>query len=146
MSTRSPRPAGMPWIAPYLTVKDCTTAIEWYQKAFGFEKKFEMPGPEGKTVHAEVTWQEASIMLGAEGACGTETKSPKSSGTASPVSLYVYVPDVDAFFARAKSAGATVKMEPQEQFWGDRICALQDPDGHEWCFATNVKDWDPSKS
>jgi uncharacterized glyoxalase superfamily protein PhnB len=135
----------MPWVTPYLTVKDCTKAIEWYQKAFGFEKKFEMPGPDGKICHAEITWQEASIMLGLEGACGTEVKTPATSGTPSPVSLYVYVPDVDALYARAKAAGATIKLEPQDQFWGDRICGLKDPEGHDWCFATNVKEFDPSK-
>jgi uncharacterized glyoxalase superfamily protein PhnB len=136
----------MPWITPYLIVKDVATSIEFYQKAFGFEKRFAMPGEDGKIMHAEVIWQEGVIMLGPEASCGSKTYAPATSGTPTPVSLYIYVPDVDAFFARAKAAGATVKLEPQDQFWGDRICGLIDPNGHEWCFATNVREWDPSQA
>lgn len=145
MSQRPPCPPGMAWISPYLTVKEAETSIAWYQKAFGFEQKMAMPGPDGKIGHAELVWQGQSFMIGPEGANGCRSLAPATSGTPSPVSLYVYVPDVDAFFQRAKAAGAIVTCEPQTQFWGDRICGLTDPDGHTWCFATNVAEFDPSQ-
>jgi uncharacterized glyoxalase superfamily protein PhnB len=70
----------------------------------------------------------------------------RRTGTPSPVHLYVYCDNVDAMFDRAKKAGATVGAEPADQFYGDRVCKLQDPDGHEWCFATNIADFDPTKA
>jgi len=135
----------MSWVSPYLAVKDAEKSIAWYQQAFGFEQKSAMPGPDGKIVHAELVWQGHSVMLGPEGTCGGKTLSPATSGTLSPISLYVYVPDVDAFAQRAKAAGAKVETEPQTMFWGDRICGLTDPDGYSWCFATNVAEFDPTK-
>jgi uncharacterized glyoxalase superfamily protein PhnB len=138
----------MSWVTPCLIVKDVDAALTFYTKAFGFETAFSMPDESGKTMHAHLDWQGESIMLGREGACsGSDrvTKTPKSSGVSSPVGCYVYVPDVDKLFERAKAAGASVVMAPEDMFWGDRICSLQDPDGHDWTFATNVKDWDPSQ-
>jgi PhnB protein len=146
MATRPPCPPGMSWVSPYLTVKDVEISIGWYEKALGFEKKLAMPGPDGKIGHAELVWQGHSIMLGPQGANGCKALSPATSGTASPVSLYVYCPDVDALYTRAKAAGATIVAEPQTMFWGDRICGLTDPDGHSWCFATNVAEFDPTKA
>jgi uncharacterized glyoxalase superfamily protein PhnB len=136
----------MSWITPGLTVKNPESAIAWYEKAFGFEKKFAMPGPDGKIVHAELVWQGHSIMLSPEGAFGCAGQAPVTSGTAPSVGLYVYCPDVDVLAARAKAAGAKIEMEPNDAFWGDRICKLTDPDGYSWCFATNVADFDPSKA
>ena len=67
MSQRPPCPPGASWISPYLTVKSCETSIAWYQKAFGFEQKMAMPGPDGKIAHAELVWQGQSFMIGPEG-------------------------------------------------------------------------------
>jgi uncharacterized glyoxalase superfamily protein PhnB len=146
VSTRPPRPQGTSWISPYLTVKDVAQAIEFYEKAFGFEKRDAFPGPDGKIVHASLIWQDCVIMLGPEGACESKTLTPATSGTSSPISLYIYTPDVDALFARATKAGAKEISAPQDAFWGDRICQLADPAGYTWCFATNVGDFDPSKA
>lgn len=143
MSKRPARPAGTPWLSPYLVVKDADAALDFYQRAFGFEKRCAIPGPNGKTGHAEMVWQEALIMFGPEGACNA--KSPATSGIDSPVNLYAYCDDVDALYARATKAGAKSVLPPQEMFWGDRMCKLLDPDGHSWSFATNVADFDPSK-
>ena len=145
MSKRPARPAGMPWVSPYLVVKDADAALDFYQRAFGFEKKFVMPGPDGRTMHAEMIWKDSLIMIGPEGD-GHPCKSPSTLGVPSPVSLYVYCDDVDALFARATAAGAKVEFPPTNQFWGDRICKILDPDGHIWNFATNVADFDPSKA
>jgi uncharacterized glyoxalase superfamily protein PhnB len=144
MSKRPPRPANSPWLSPYLTVRDADAAIDFYQRAFGFEKRMTVPGPGGKTGHAELTYRDALIMLGPENDKGP-CRAPVSLGVSSPVNLYVYCDDVDALFKRATAAGATATFPPQDMFWGDRICTLTDPDGHSWTFATNVADFDPSK-
>jgi uncharacterized glyoxalase superfamily protein PhnB len=134
----------MSWLSPYLTVKDADKALDFYQRAFGFEKKNTMPGPDGKTGHAEMTWKDIVIMFGPE--CPTsQSKAPVTSGIVPPVALFVYCEDVDALCTRASAAGAKVVMPPQDMFWGDRMCHLTDPDGHSWHFATNVADFDPSK-
>jgi uncharacterized glyoxalase superfamily protein PhnB len=144
MSKRPAKPSGTPWLSPYLTVKDSDATLDFYQRAFGFEKKFAFPGPDGKTAHAEMVYRDALIMFGPEGA-GGECKAPATLGVQPPVALCVYCDDVDALFARATAAGARVGFPPQDMFWGDRLCKLTDPDGHVWNFATNIADFDPSK-
>jgi uncharacterized glyoxalase superfamily protein PhnB len=148
MSKRPARPPGSPWLSPYLVVKDADAALDFYQRAFGFEKRLAMPGPDGRTKHAEMTWQDALIMFGPEGTGpdGCPTRTPVTSGVASPMGLYLYCNDVDALFKRATAAGAKGDAPPQDMFWGDRICKLTDLDGYSWCFATNVADFDPSKA
>jgi PhnB protein len=145
MAKRPAKPAGYPWVMPYLVVKDADKALAFYQKAFGFEKKMSMPGPDGKTMHCEIVYRDYVIMFGPENPTNP-CKSPLTTGTQSPVGIYVYVDDVDAFFKRAKAAGAKVESEPKDQFYGDRNCALLDPDGYRWSFGTNVADFDPSKA
>jgi uncharacterized glyoxalase superfamily protein PhnB len=136
----------MSWLSPYLTVKDSGAALDFYQRAFGFEKKVAMPGPDGRPAHVEMTYRDAVIMFGPEGAAGGKCRSPATSGVRSPVGLYVYCDDVDALFARATAVGAKAETPPTTQFYGDRNCQLIDPDGHIWYFATNVADFDPAKA
>jgi PhnB protein len=145
MAQRPPKPDNMPWLTPCLTVKDADAAVDFYRKAFGFEKRFSMPGPDGRTAHAEVAWHDGVIMLGPESVAGP-CKSPATSGVRPSSSLYLYCDDVDTLCQRAAAAGAKVETPPQEMFWGDRICTLIDPNGYLWCFATNVADFDPSKA
>lgn len=148
MSKRPPRPAGYPWLTPYLVVNDAEAAIDFYQRAFGFEKRLAIKGPNGKTGHVEMVFQkESTIMFGPfhEG-CEWPQRPPTHTKVASPVSLYVYCEDVDALFARAVAAGARTIKPPQDQFYGDRTCCLEDPDGYQWHFATNVADFDPNKA
>jgi PhnB protein len=148
MSKRPAKPANMSWLSPYLCVKDCDKASDFYQKAFGFEVKFAMKMPDGRTGHTEMTFKDASIMFGPEHAWGQHgtVQAPVTSGIASPVQLYVYCDDVNALFDRAKAAGAQVVAAPSDMFYGDRVCKLKDPDGHDWCFATNTADFDPAKA
>jgi len=144
MSNRPPKPDGMSWINPYLIVKDVAKSIEFYEKAFGFETKLTIPGEDGSIIHAEIYHKNQIIMIGSESE-EQNAKSPKTLG-GTPVSLYLYVDDVNKFYDQAKAAGAVVKAEPSDQFWGDRMCAVECPDGHSWTFATNVADIDPSKA
>ena len=133
----SGKPSDMPWVSPYLTVKDAGAARVFYEAAFGFATHYMHKGPDGLIAHVKMTWQDGVIMLGPEGAYGSLARSPATLGIASPVTLYLYCEDVDALFERAISAGATAHFPPADMFWGDRACGLIDPDGHAWNFATN---------
>lgn len=149
MSKRPSRPQGYPSLIPYLVVKDADAALAFYQKAFGFEKRMAVPGPDGKTGHAEMTCRDSMIMFGAvpeSKAHEWPCRSPAVQGVVSPITLYVYCDDVDACFARAVEAGAKGVKPPQDMWYGDRVCQLEDPDGYWWHFATNVADFDPSKA
>ncbi len=147
MPDRPAKPADLPRLIPYLTVKDPAKTLAFYQKAFGFEPREQniLKGPDGKIMHAEVRIKEAVVMFGPEDNPGCKAKSPNTSGTPAPVGLYVYCEDVDALWKRATAAGAKPGVEPVDMFWGDRMCQLFDIDGHSWTFAKNVADFDPSK-
>jgi uncharacterized glyoxalase superfamily protein PhnB len=130
-------------------VKDADAAIEFYQQAFGFEKRMAMKGPDGKTGHVEMTYRDSLIMFGpvsAQPRSDWPHKPPTMSQVVSPIGLYVYCDDVDALFARAIAAGAKALHAPENKHYGDRQCTLEDPDGYWWYFATNVADFDPTKA
>ncbi len=134
-------PEGMHRITPYIFYNDLSTAISWLGNAFGFEKTVEMPGPDGKVMYAEMTLRDAGIMMGLP----SEQQGTKSPLDASGVtqSLYVYVDDLEAHCAHAKSSGATVTVEIAEMFWGDKMYTVNDIEGHHWSFAQHVKDIAP---
>ena len=144
MANRPAKPANMPWMTQCLTVKDVDASIAFYQKAFGFEKRFTMPGPDGRSMHGEVAWHDGLCMLGPENE-SCPSKSPATTGARPSSGVYVYCEDVDALFKRATSAGAAIEASPEDMFWGDRMCSLIDPDGYIWSFATNVADFDLAK-
>jgi PhnB protein len=132
-------PEGYHSINPYLVVRNAAKAIDFYKKAFSAEERFRMHGPDGRTImHADLKIGDSIFMLTEE---STEMKalSPESIG-GSPVSLYVYVKDVDAVFNQAVSEGATVLYPVRDQFYGDRSGYLRDPFGHLWSLATHKKD------
>lgn len=133
------RPGRMWWpgLAPYMTVRDGQASIEFYARAFGFEAYGEvMRGDDGQVQHASMRLHEAAIMFGPqEGSMGLQ---PPVAGTVDSLSLYVYVPDVNAFHARAQRGGASVVQAPADQFWGDRTAVYKDPDGYHWTFATHL--------
>jgi PhnB protein len=146
MSKRPARPANMSWLSPYLVVRDANAALDFYQRAFGFEKQMAMPGPDGRIMHAEMTYRDMVIMFGPECDSGGRAQAPATSGVSSPVGLYLYCDDVDALYQRATAAGAKAVSPPTDMFYGDRVCTLNDPDGFTWSFATNVADFDPAKA
>ena len=133
-----PIPDNYPRVAPYLAIDGAAAAIDFYKKAFGATERMRMPGSEGKIGHAEIDIEGALIML-ADEYPPMNFRSPKTIG-GSPVMIHMYVPDVDAFFKRAKAAGVEVLREPTTQFYGDRSCAIKDPFGHLWSVATHVED------
>ena len=143
MTKVQPIPEGMRSVTPHLVCEGAARAIEFYKKAFGAQEVSRLPGPNGKLMHAQIRIGDSAIMLSDDfpehGGLG-----PKALN-GSPVTIHLYVPDVDAVAARAVQAGATLTMPVADQFWGDRYGQLTDPFGHRWSVATHVREVDPSR-
>ena len=123
-----------PPITPHLVVAGAADAIEFYKKAFGATEMMRIPAENGKLMHAAVQINGAMVMLVDENP-QWGALSPKSlKGT--PVTMHLYVGDVDAFIAHAVKSGATIKMPAADMFWGDRYGVITDPFGHSWSIAT----------
>jgi len=126
----SPIPAGYPNLTPGCTLPDAARAIERYQQVFGAKVRTRLDAPDGTVAHAELAFGDSLLMLG--------EASPQFP--AHGARLMLYVPDVDAIFARGVAAGFQVKEPLQVQFWGDRTGRLVDQHGNEWMIATHVED------
>ena len=132
-------PDGYHSITPMLIVKDGLKAIEYYKKVFGAIDKGTMMMPDNKSVaHAELMIGDSKIMLSDEFP-KMKSLSPTSIG-GSPVSLYLYVEDVDKTFNLAIAEGGKSLFPVQDRFYGDRHGSIQDPFGHIWSIATHIKD------
>ena len=138
-----PIPEGYHTATPYLIVKDAARAIEFYKKAFGATELMRMPGPGGKIGHAEIKIGDSPIML-ADEVPGMGFRSPESLG-GSPISILLYVEDVDVVFSEALDAGAKVQRPVADQFYGDRTGGVTDPFGHVWYIATHKEDVSPEE-
>jgi len=145
MSKVSPIPEGYTSVTPYLIVKDAAKAIEYYKKVFGAKEIFRMDGPNNKIGHAELQIGNARIMLADENPSMGQGHSSATSIGSSPVSLYLYIPDVDRVVERAVAEGAKIIKPIQDQFYGDRSGFVQDPFGHFWGIATHVEDVSPQE-
>ena len=132
-------------VTPYLVIKGAAQAIEYYKKVFGATETVRMPGPDGKIGHAEIKVGNAHIMLADENPGMGEGHTAPSAGGGSPVSLYVYLPNVDEVVKRAATEGAKILKPVQDQFYGDRNGFIQDPFGHLWSIATHVEDVSPEQ-
>ena len=138
-----PIPEGYGSVTPYLIVDGAARAIEFYKQAFGATETFRMERPDGRVGHAEIKIGDSHVMLADEhpemGARG-----PQSIG-GSPISLVLYVEDVDATVNRAVEAGAKLTRPVANQFYGDRTGGVEDPFGHAWYVATHVEDVAPEE-
>lgn len=123
-------PEGYHTVTPYLVVDDIEKVIEFLEKGLGGQLKYGMPGPDGKVRHAEVLIGNSHIMLGQ-----SHKESPSNESM-----LYLYVPDVDATFAKALAAGASEVMPVSDQFYGDRSGGLMGPCGNQYWIATHKED------
>jgi PhnB protein len=132
-------------VTPYLIIKGAAQAIEYYKKVFGAIETVRMNGPEGKVGHAELKIGDSHIMLADENPSMGEGHTSAATIGASPVSLYVYLPDVDEVFKKATAEGAKVLKPVVNQFYGDRSGFFQDPFGHLWGVATHVEDVSPEE-
>jgi len=121
-------PDGFHTVTPYLLVKDGAKLIDFLQKAFGAEQVERMDSPDGAVRHAQLKVGDSFVMLG------------DPQGDAMPASLYLYVPDCDAVYERALTAGATSITEPADQFYGDRNAGVTDPCGNVWWIGTHIED------
>jgi PhnB protein len=131
-------PAGYHTATPYLILDDESRAIEFYRQAFDAEELDRYDAPGGRIGHAEIRVGDSIIML-ADEYPDMGYRSPQAIG-GTPVSIMLYVEDVDAQFERAVAAGAKVRRPLADQFYGDRVGTLEDPFGHVWTIATRVED------
>jgi PhnB protein len=131
-------PEGYHSVTPYLVMRDAAKAIDFYKRALGATEKYRFGEPGGKIGHAEIKVGDSMIML-ADEMPDMGFRGPQSLG-GSAVSLMVYVDDVDTQFKRAIEAGAKVKQDLKDQFYGDRSGTIEDPFGHVWTIATHKED------
>lgn len=134
-----PRPPRMPWLSPYIAVRNAERAIDFYSKAFGFKSKSEKD-ENGNIKHAGIIYKNTYLlMLSPEGVWGGPAKSPATTNVTPPQTFYVYVDNVDKFYEKAIANGARSLMAPEDCFWGDRMCSVADVDGFVWAFARTIK-------
>ena len=133
-----PIPDGYHAVTPYLIIKGAADAIEFYKRAFGATELLRFPTPDGKVGHAEIKIGDSPIML-ADEYPDMGYKGPQTLG-GSPVSIMIYVEDVDTIFNQAVAEGATIKEALQDKFYGDRMGTVIDPFGHRWHIATHKED------
>src|SRR3954451_22468355 len=139
MAKVKPIPDNYPRVIPYLAISGAGAAIEFYKKVLGATERVRMSAPGGKFVHAELDIGDSMIMLADEFPDMGGGTSPKTVG-GTPVTVMVYVEDVDAVFDKALENGATAINKVEDQFYGDRYGTFEDPFGHRWHVASHVED------
>jgi len=138
-----PIPEGMHSLTPLLTCAGAADAIDFYKKAFNAVEVSRLPGPKGKLMHASLRIGNSTLMLTDEfpewGGLGPKLLK------GSPVTVHLYVENVDAAVEQAVAAGAKITMPLADMFWGDRYAQLEDPFGHRWSVATHTRDLSPAE-
>lgn len=132
-------------VTPYLVIKGAAQAIEYYKKVFGATETVRMNGPGGTVAHAELKIGNSHIMVADENPSMGQGHTSAAAIGASPVSLYIYLPDVDRVVKQAAAEGAKILKPVEDQFYGDRSGFIQDPFGHLWGIATHVEDVSPQE-
>ena len=143
MAQVNPIPEGMHTVTPHLVCAGAVAAIEFYKKAFNATEGARLAGPQGKLMHAMLKIGDSSLMLVDE-MPEWNSLGPKAL-KGSPVTIHLYVADVDAFAKRAVAAGAKITMPVEDMFWGERHGKLEDPFGHHWSVATHKRDVSPEE-
>jgi PhnB protein len=143
MAAIKPIPDGYHSLTPYLIVADGAGAIAFYERAFGAKVRLRLDRPDGKIGHAELEVGESLVML-ADEYPAMDAKAPAAYG-GTPVSLHLYVEDVDAVATTAIAAGASLRRPVENQFYGDRLGTLVDPFGHVWHVSTHIEDVSPEE-
>jgi PhnB protein len=135
-----------PLVAPHLVVDDAAAAVDFYVKAFGATELGRVPHPDGRLVHAALNLNGSMVMLNDDFPEHHDGKSstPTALG-GTPVTIHLQVTDVEAAFARAVDAGATVVAPLEDQFWGDRYGIVRDPFGHQWSLGQPVREVSPEE-
>jgi len=143
MAQVKPIPEGMHTVTRHLVCAGAADAIEFYKKAFDATEVGRLAGPQGKLMHAMIRIAGSAVMLVDEFP-EWNSLGPKAL-KGSPVTIHLYVEDVDAWVKRAVAAGAKITMPLEDMFWGDRYCRLEDPFGHHWSVATHLRDVSPEE-
>ena len=130
MAKVQPIPAGYRTLTPYLVVKDGRAQLEFIKKAFDAKVEHVSERPDGSVGHASLQVGDSKIMIG----------QAMAGYPAMPTAIYMYVPDCDAVYKQALAAGATSKVTPADQFYGDRNAGVEDMNGNQWWMATHVED------
>ena len=143
MASVKPIPDGYPRVSPYLCVAGASAAIEFYGNVLGATERVRMPAPDGRIGHAELQLGDSVIML-ADELPEMGMRNPKAIG-GTPVTISVYVEDVDGVFDRAVKAGAKTLRAVEDQFYGDRTGQFEDPFGHRWSVSSHVEDVSPEE-
>ena len=140
--SESPVPEEFSGLTPQLVVRDAAAAVAFYREAFGADELLRVHGPDGRVMHCELLVAGSRLLLHDEYPEARLTGPPDGGNS---VVLHLYVPDVDASFARAVRAGAEPVMEPDDAFWGDRYAVVRDPFGHRWSLASRREDLSPDE-
>jgi PhnB protein len=138
-----PIPDGYPRVSAYLIIDGASDAIDFYKDVLGASERMRMGDPSGKVGHAELAIGDSVIML-ADEYPEMDAVGPKTVG-GTPVTMSVYVEDVDATFDRAVKAGAKALRPVENQFYGDRSGQFLDPFGHRWTVASHIEDVPPDE-
>jgi PhnB protein len=141
--TVKPVPDKYTSVAPYLVVHDAARAIEFYTRAFEAEECARMATPDGRIAHAELKIGDTIVRL-CDNLPQFDGRAPKDLG-GTTVEIFLFVEDVDAVVRRAGAAGATIKAQPENQYWGDRLGRVLDPFGHVWLIASRVEELTPEE-
>lgn len=134
MAQVKPVPEGYHTVTPFLSVNGAREAIAFFKQAFGAEERSVALGPDGKIMHGEIKIGDSIVMV-----------ADAMMGPPSTTYLHLYVPDVDAQWAKATAAGCQVVMPLADQFWGDRYGTLSDKWGNRWSLATHKEDPSPDE-
>jgi PhnB protein len=125
-------------IIPMLVCRDAAAEADFCRRAFGAVELSRRVGDDGSVLHATLTVNSALLMLhGLTPQLGSCAPQPDGS---SPVVIYLYGDEVDTVIAKAVAAGARVLLPAADQFWGDRVGRIVDPEGHVWNVAARIKD------
>lgn len=143
MTAVQPIPTGFSAITPHLVCRNAAEAIDFYAKAFGAVELGRLPGPDGRLAHAMIRIGDAPLMLVDE--YPEQGMLSPLSLNGSPVTIHLYVTNVDATVSQAVAAGAQVTMPVTDMFWGDRYGRVADPFGHQWSVATHKQDLTPEQ-
>lgn len=143
MADVNPIPENYPQLTPYLVIDGAEAAIAFYSSVFGASERVRLPMPDGTVAHCEMQLGNSLIML-SDPFPGTAAKTPKELG-GTPVTLSVYVEDVDEVFDRALQEGAIAIRPVEDQFYGDRSGQFEDPFGHRWSVQSHIEDVSPEE-
>lgn len=143
MAKVKPIPDGYPQVCPHLSVDGASAAIDFYTNVLGATERMRMPGPDGRIGHAELQFGDSVVMLADEHP-DMGVRGPKAIG-GTPVTISLYVEDVDSVFADALSSGAKSLQPLEDRFYGDRTGQFEDPFGHRWTVSSHIEDVPPEE-